>query len=89
MDIFSTMVSRVRRAFGVAIEIEAFFKKLSIKKWEFVNKASQAEEAASKAKAEAEALKKKKQADEFVKLASALTEIENLKKELGTWEWVK
>lgn len=60
VDLFATVVSQTWMAFGVVIETEALFKNR-----EFVNKASQAEEAASKAKTKAEAIKKQ-QAEEYV-----------------------
>lgn len=59
MDVFTTMVSQTRMAFGVAIDAKALFKNLQNKNKEFSNKTSQAKEAINKAKAEADGLKNK------------------------------
>jgi chromosome segregation ATPase len=81
VDVVATMVAQASRCFGMAMEVEALFKTLQKKNREFVSKASQAEEQANKSKAEVEA-SKKKEAEESAKLASALAEIEALKKEV-------
>ncbi|CAI9753697.1 unnamed protein product [Fraxinus pennsylvanica] len=59
VDLFATMVSQTRRAFGIAIKAEALFKNLQSKNREFVNRTSQAKKAVSKSKAKAEAIKKR------------------------------
>lgn len=77
-NMFTPMVSQTWRAFEISIEAEVFFKNLQKKNKEFLNKTSQVEEAAKKAKANADAAKKQ-QAEESLKLASTLAKIENLK----------
>lgn len=89
MDIFTTMVSQTEKVFGIAIKAKALFKNLQSKNKEFASKVSQANEATKKAKAKVEVLKKQK-VEEYVKLASALAEIEDLKKRFTyrTMRWL-
>lgn len=73
------MVNQTTRVFGTTIEIKALIKILVTKNKGYLTQANEAKEVAKKSKFEVEALKKS-QAEEWMKLISALEEIENLKK---------
>lgn len=78
-NIFITMVSQTARAFSTAIEADALVINLMNKNKEYTTWATKIVEAARKASAEVETLKKN-QVEESMKLASTLVEIESLKK---------
>lgn len=73
------MVNQTTRAFGTAIETKALIKILMNKNKGYLTQANEAKEVVKKSKSEVEALKKS-QAEEWMKLISALEEIEILKK---------
>lgn len=58
MDIFSTMETQTRMAFGVSIKVEALFKNLQNKNRDFASQTFKVEEEAKKSKAEVNVLKK-------------------------------
>lgn len=79
LELFMVMVSQMARAFGIAIEAKALAKNLMNKNSGYVTQVKEAKEATKKSKLKVEALKKS-QAEESTKHASALEEIENLKR---------